>query len=271
MISNILMAAFFTASLYNNEIPKRAQQEQIFRKTFESNSNIVGFFGYSNKIVAVSLDLEYNFLIDYGSETVAINDASIGMEITLSNALDSSNNIIGSTISGSGKYINYDFDTSITLDNNNLLNFEILSNDFYTNYQSTASGSTYNRIEMVLEFYNDTVSYQNGVVFEINENALKNALGTQNINDIYYVSSLPLFTLNTAFISEITAFISSDAYNSGFESATNGSFSIEWLSVIFTPLANFLMLELFPNFKFGYIFIIPAIVALVVGVLKLLR
>lgn len=271
MISNILMTAFFTASLYNNEIPKRAQQEQIFNKTFESNSNIIGFFGYSNKIVAVSLDIEYNFLLDYGSDIIAINDASIIMTIKLSNDLDSSNNIIVSTISSSSKSINYDFDTAITLDNYNTLNFEISNNDFYTNFQNSASGSTYNRIEMVLDLYNDTVSYQNGVVFEINENALKTALGTQNINDIYYVSSLPLFALNTAFISEITTFISSDAFNSGFESATKGSFSIEWLSVIFSPLANFLMLELFPGFKFGYIFIIPAIVSLVVGVLKMLR
>lgn len=63
-----------------------------------------------------------------------------------------------------------------------------------------------------------------------------------------------------------------DGYNAGYAAGVSESeYSVSWVSSVFNSVNDFLNLEPLPGFKLWYIFGIPLVIALVLGVLKFLR
>lgn len=61
-------------------------------------------------------------------------------------------------------------------------------------------------------------------------------------------------------------------YQNGYAAGTSESeYSVSWVSSVFNSVNDFLNLEPLPGFKLWYIFGIPLVIALVLGVLKFLR
>lgn len=268
----------------NNSIVVQSRARNKHRKlndrylnTIKVEHIVLGGFtqdGNEGKIIYFSINI-------YVSNITISNDDIRNIELKfylgLSQMQPNDNEIQGGFIYLDTQTVSIPFsENAINIANDNYINFNLISNEFYKANEVGSSGKNTNRIELQFSLDNSSLygsrSYSFGLVFEGFEYELSSASGYS----MYYQNYVPLIekynsSYDLRILSAIYAAANSSGYADGFDESASGTFSIEWLSAIFNPVSELFSIEIIPNFKLWYIIAVPLIISLIIAVLKILR